>query len=506
MATSAVILRGVARSIGLIGFAWLIGSCGDSVTGPPPPTTDRIAISAPTATLVPASSIQLSATALDRAGTALPRVFSWSSSDVAKATVSNTGSVAGVAPGTATITASVDGKSATSTVTVLDGGGFSSSGATVSLRSGTLQIVVPSDALAQPTNLSVVPSTAFANDPRVVKETPFDFGPSGTTFAKPVTIRLKYAPTNLPQGTEEAALEIHLSTGSGWQPIAGSTVDLTNKTVSAEVSHFSVYAILTPGPVAAVTIRGPPDKPPIVNGASTLFVGDAEQLTATATDSQGEVLSNRTITWGTSDPTVGSISPDGLLTALKPGPTTITASAGGVTSNVNVTVAPIPVAAVMVTPATANVIAGKTTQLSVQTSDANHNLLTGRAVTWSSSDGTVATVDGDGLASAHGVGAATITATSEGKSGSAVITVMPVPVASVNVALAPSSITAVETSQATATILDENGVVLTGRSVSWSSDNAAVATVSAQGVVTALTVGTAHVTATSESQSGSATI
>src|SRR5213082_245028 len=55
--------------------------------------------------------------------------------------------------------------------------------------------------------------------------------------------------------------------------------------------------------------------------------------------------------------------------------------------------------------------------------DANGGVLSGRVVTWMSSDGSVAIVNGSGLVTAVAPGQATITATSEGKSGSAAITV-----------------------------------------------------------------------------------
>ena len=60
--------------------------------------------------------------------------------------------------------------------------------------------------------------------------------------------------------------------------------------------------------------------------------------------------------------------------------------------------------------------------------------MTGRLVTWSSSNPAVATVEFRvGLATGVAVGTATITATSEGKSGTATLTVNPVPVASVSI-------------------------------------------------------------------------
>jgi len=134
-------------------------------------------------------------------------------------------------------------------------------------------------------------------------------------------------------------------------------------------------------------------------------------------------------------------------------------------------------------------------------------VLTGRVITWSSSNIGISTVSASGLVTAVAAGSATITALSETKTGTSAITVSapaPIPVASVSVALGSSSLNPGQTTQATATTRDANNNVLTGRVIAWSSSNPAVATVSASGLVTAIAVGTAQITAMSEGQSGSA--
>lgn len=84
---------------------------------------------------------------------------------------------------------------------------------------------------------------------------------------------------------------------------------------------------------------------------------------------------------------------------------------------------PVPVASVIVTPNTATLLVGQTQQLTATTRDAAGNILTGRTVTWGSSDATKAAVSGSGLVTAAGTGTPVITATSEGKLGNAAITV-----------------------------------------------------------------------------------
>ena len=165
---------------------------------------------------------------------------------------------------------------------------------------------------------------------------------------------------------------------------------------------------------------------------------------------------------------------------------------------------PTPVASVTVSPGTANVAVGATVSLSAVTEDADGNTLTGRTVTWSSSNTSVATVSSSGLVTAVAEGDATITATSEGVSGTAMITVTPPPVATVTVSPDQSLIATGTTVDLTAETKLAGGEVVTGRDIAWSSSDESVATVDAGGTVTAVSSGTATITATSEGQSGSA--
>ena len=457
---------------------------------PPPPTTATITVSAGSGTLVPAATIQLTAAALDATGQQLQRTFSWTSSDPSQATVNSTGVVTGVAAGSVTISASVDGKTGSLAVSVLDGGVVSSTGGTLNVESGLVRLVLPADAVASTTNVSVVPSIAMATDPRVVKGTAFDFGPVGTTFAKPVTLVLKYDRANLPAGTEEATLEIYLSTTTGWQVVPGSVVDLSAETVTAQLSHFSTYAILIPDAVATITISAPPANP-IVNDASSLVVGDSEQLAATLRNTAGDVLSHRAISWTTSDATVVSVTADGLITAVKSGSATVTASAGGKSSSVLFTVTPVPVATVAVSPPSASVAAGSTQQLSATLTDVHGNVLTGRTVSWQSDHPEISTVSSTGLVTGVAAGSAHITATSEGKSGTSSITVTLAPVNTVTVTPTTATLVLVvtPTQQLSAQLTDINGNVLSGRSVTWTSSTPSVATVDANGLVTAVAAG-----------------
>jgi len=169
------------------------------------------------------------------------------------------------------------------------------------------------------------------------------------------------------------------------------------------------------------------------------------------------------------------------------------------------TIAQPAVASVTVTSAATSVVRGQTIQYTATTRDASGNVLTGRAVTWSSDNTAIATVSSTGVVTGVGVGSTTIRATSEGIQGTRAITVT----TDVNsVVVTPSTFTlnaAGATQQLTADPRNAANVSLTGRTVTWSSLNTAVATVSASGLVTAVANGSTTIRATVEGVIGQAT-
>jgi alpha-tubulin suppressor-like RCC1 family protein len=165
------------------------------------------------------------------------------------------------------------------------------------------------------------------------------------------------------------------------------------------------------------------------------------------------------------------------------------------------------VATVDVTPPTTEVIAGHTAKLSATPRDAAGNALSGRTVSWSSSNANIASVDNNGMVTGVATGNTTITAWSEGKSATAAITVKadapPVAVASVSIAAAPDTIEAWDPATMHALTRDAKDSLLTDRAIRWATSNPAVAIIdSVTGVLTGIDRGTITVTATSEGKIG----
>jgi uncharacterized protein YjdB len=156
----------------------------------------------------------------------------------------------------------------------------------------------------------------------------------------------------------------------------------------------------------------------------TLGAGEAQQITVTFTNAEGNVVTGISLTWLSSDESVATVSSAGLVTAIAAGSATITGSSRAGSVDVPVTVMELPVASVEVLPASRTLGVGFSTQFAVVLRDLNGRELTGRMVAWSSDNDAVATVDQVGRVSGIAEGTATITAESEGESGAATVAVV----------------------------------------------------------------------------------
>ncbi|MGI8509251.1 MAG: Ig-like domain-containing protein [Gemmatimonadaceae bacterium] len=177
----------------------------------------------------------------------------------------------------------------------------------------------------------------------------------------------------------------------------------------------------------------------------------------------------------------------------------------------------VAVGSVVLGSTTASIQRGGSVTLTASARDASGNALSGRTITWATSDANIAVVSSSGVVTGMGPGTATITATSEGKAASAMVTVTAPPVAVVaSVSLSAASpvsllvgvvdSTTLGSATVAATTKDASGNVLTGRVVTWSSDASSIATVSSTGVIKAVAAGSATITATSEGKSAAVTV
>ena len=219
----------------------------------------------------------------------------------------------------------------------------------------------------------------------------------------------------------------------------------------------------------------------------TLVEGEEAVLSATVLPADA---TDPSVTWSTSDASVATVD-GGKVKTLKPGKATITAKAGEKTATCEVTVEKrfIPVSSIALSQTTLTLVEGEEAVLSATVLPAD---ATEPGVSWSTSDASVATVDG-GKVKTLKPGKTTITAKAGEKEATCEVTVEKkfIPVSSI--ALSQSALTLVEGDEAvlSATVLPADA---TDPSVTWSTSDASVATV-AGGKVVAVKEGKATITA-----------
>ncbi len=420
-------------------------------------TVVEVSLTPPEASVEAGRTIALIARPTDGNGDLITnRPVVWSSNNRDVATVSTVGVVSARNAGTARIAASVDGQSAVANITVTERevASVQVTPLVVSVRVNR-SVALQARALdAQGGELSTRSVSWSSSDPAVA------------------TINAQGLVTGLTPGA--------------------ATITATSGGRSGQAA-----VTVTPEPVASVTVSPASD---------TLAVGTERELSAVVRDADGVLLTDRSVAWSVSDPNVASISSVGVVTALAPGTVTAVALSEGRVGQANIVVLQRLADAIILTPSSSTVEVGATVQLLAQVTDPNGNLLTGRTITFSSSDAAVASVSSQGLVSARAPGVARITALSDGKTAVTTITVIAVPVAEVSVSPGSTSVIVGDTRALAVEARSASGIVLVGRPTTWISGAPSIATVNASGVVSAVAPGTAIIVATVGGVSGSATV
>lgn len=231
----------------------------------------------------------------------------------------------------------------------------------------------------------------------------------------------------------------------------------------------------------------------------TLPVNGVQTITGTAFDCNGASISKKTINFSSANTAIATVTISGQVIGVSVGTTTVSAVANGKEGTAQVTVTPEVATSVTVSPATTTLRITNQKIFSATAKNATGTAITGRTFRWSSSNSSIASVDQTGNVIALTPGSVVIAADADGVIGNASVTITNIPIGSCS--LSPTSQKATVTAQAQPTITlrdTANNVLPTlGRSLSWTSDNEVVATVSSTGVITARKAGTAIIRAAS---------
>lgn len=388
------------------------------------------------------------------------REVTWSSSAPTVASVDQSGNITAKSVGNATITVTAkDGSGVTATcwvnVTDIKVTGITLNKTTLNIKTGTTEQLT---AKVQPTDATNSKVTWSSNEPTVA-----EVDQTGMITAKK-------------EGS--AVITVTAQDGSG-------------KTATCQVNVTDIK-------VSGITLS-----------ASTLAMQTEDVKQLSVTNITPANATNKALKWESKNTWVATVDESGNVTAKNPGEATITVTAadnGGAQATCKVTVTErtvpvIKVTQIQLSQTRASLIEGKELQLTatVLPTDA-----TNQSLAWSSSVEGVATVDPTGKVTAIKAGTTVITATAKDDSGISAsctvqVTVPTVKVTGITLNKTTASVVKGKTVALTATVTPDTA---TDKTIKWTTSNKNVATVSTDGVVTAVAAGTAIITATAADDSG----
>ena len=265
-----------------------------------------------------------------------------------------------------------------------------------------------------------------------------------------------------------------------------ATVDGSGKITGIAPGTAIVRAVTANGLGSDCVVTVLPISVKLNRDTLTLKHGASDTISATL---QPSGTRGKTVAWTSDDPTVAAITSTGKVTGVAPGTTTVRATLQNGTQAVcEVTIEPVAVSGVTVSPYSATLTIGQTQTFTATVSPSN---ATDQSVVWSSDDESVVSIDQNGLATCVGVGQTKITATaSNGKNRAVSVTVKPLYVASIAVAgdrdTILSGVAGKSTVQLAASIQPVDATI---QDIEWKTSNARVATVDQNGLVTAVAEG-----------------
>ncbi len=172
-----------------------------------------------------------------------------------------------------------------------------------------------------------------------------------------------------------------------------------------------------------VVIVPPVDSVRVLPDSADVVRGSTRTYTAELRDSAGNLLTGRSVFWSATDTSVATVTQAGVVNGVAPGTTRVRATSEGRFDEAVVQVVRVPVRSVLVSPDSAVIQAGSTTRFTAETRDSIGGVLTGRPVTWTVGDTTVAGINFAGVVLGLTPGTTTVRATSEGYFDEAVVRV-----------------------------------------------------------------------------------
>ena len=350
------------------------------------PVLTTITVLPNTASIVAGNSTVFTVVTLDQYGNPIFATVTWSSSDTNVGTIGQNGVFAAISHGTTIIRATSDTISGLAIVNVTP--------------SPVLDKIIIS-----PSTLSI-----STNNSAIFAATTLD------QFGNPISATVTWNSSDENVGTIQQN-GVFAAISPGATTITATSEEAISGIAIANVTQLPIILpVLTRIEITPLT--------------TTLTAGSNAVFLASTLDQFGNPISV-TMTWNSSDTNIGTITQNGVFTAISPGTTTIMASGGNISGVALANVIPVvpteqpTLVKIVITPSTETVLVGTGTVFVASTLDQFGNSIVA-PVTWDSSNINVGTIDQNGVFTAMFPGITTIIATNEDEtiSGIALVNVV----------------------------------------------------------------------------------
>lgn len=422
------------------------------------PVSIAVAPANPTVPINTTQQLVATGTNTDASTCDVTDLVTWSSSTIAKATVSASGLVKGVAAGSATITATLGSVTGSTSVSV-------------TAPSITSISVTPDDmTLAIGVGEQYTASAIYSDGSIQDLVTGVSWTSSNSNAA---TIDSNGLATTLGAGTT---------------------------TITATVGAFTDSSVITVVAAHLQTITLTPT-------AVTMASGTQQQFTAVGNFDDGSTQVLTSALWASSSTSVLTIDQNGLGLAVGPGTSTVSVTSGTVSASTSVTVSTATLVSLTIAPANSSMPDDATKQFSASgTFSDNSTQDMTQSVLWSSSTPTVATITNLGFVSSLSTGTTTITAMLGSVNNSTTLTVSNVKLVSIAISPSNGRVQKGTSLKFTAVGTYSDGSTATLTNVTWRSSKNNLANMRGSGILHAKKAGTLTVTASAFGVTGSTSV
>lgn len=426
------------------------GKTGEANVTVTPERVQTVTVAPATLTLRRNQQQQMTATAKNVQGNVIPGIsFQWASSNSSLGSIDANGKVTAIAPGTINITATADGQVGTALLTITE----------VPIGSCTL---TPATQKVTVSN-QVQPTLALRDTAGNVLSTTGRF----MNWASDNDIVATVSNTGVVTARKAGTARI-------------TAADQQNSAINCNTSVEVVDARILSAKITPV--------------GALLRLGVPRQYVVQLSDSNGAAipLTGRTVTWKNVTPNFATVTAAGLVTGTNVTGTNqvgrVAVDAEGQVDTVNFTVAKIPIQSIALSPPQRTVVEGASAQFTATVTDSVGNVVTDRTLDWLSSDNLRATVSSTGQVTTLAPGTVTISANAENRTGSATLTITPVPVDTILIVNATLNVKVLTNSSFSISLKDAAGRDLRNRNVIVTSDQPNIAIGSANAAATQVSV------------------